>query len=46
MEKETKKKKLRAGEMTEVIEHLPSKCKVPSSNPSTLKNKTKQKPEG
>jgi hypothetical protein len=30
-------KKIRVGGMTQVIEHLPSKGKAPSSNPSTTK---------
>jgi hypothetical protein len=29
--------------VTQVIEHLPSKCEVLSSNPSPAKTKTKQK---
>jgi hypothetical protein len=29
----------RAGDMAQVAEHLPTKCKVPSSNPSTVKKK-------
>jgi hypothetical protein len=29
----------RAGGMTQVVEHLPSKHKAPSSNPSTTKRK-------
>jgi hypothetical protein len=34
--------KKRAGSMTQVIEHLPSKHKALSSNPSTEKNKQQQ----
>jgi hypothetical protein len=30
-----------AGGMAQMIEHLPSNCEVPSSNPSTAKNKNK-----
>jgi hypothetical protein len=35
---------VRAGRVAQVVEHLPSKCDAPSSNPSTAKpNKTKNK---
>jgi hypothetical protein len=33
----------RAGGMAQTIDHQPSKCKALSSNPSTAKNKIKQK---
>jgi hypothetical protein len=35
--------RVQADRVTHVVEHLPSKHEAPSSNPSTAKNKTKQK---
>jgi hypothetical protein len=34
---------MRAGEVSQVVEHLPSKCEALSSNPSTAKKKKKKK---
>jgi hypothetical protein len=37
---------LKAGDVTQVVEHLPSKSKVLSSNPSTAKNRKEERKEG
>jgi hypothetical protein len=37
--KNLKKKHFRAGGVTQLVKHLPSKCEAPSPNPSAAKNK-------
>jgi hypothetical protein len=37
------RKKIRAGGMSQVVEHLPSKCKALSSNPQYYKRRKKKK---
>jgi hypothetical protein len=38
-----KKKDIGARDAVQVVQHLPSKCKAPNSNPSTAKKKKKER---